>query len=284
MRVLLTGGTGLVGSAVLSALRSAGHDVVAVVRSDASATKVSEAGAHPVIGDLTDRDWLAARLRGVDGAIHTATDNQGPGMDEAVVSAVITAFDGTDNPYVHTGGVWVWGSGSDLTEDAPQQPPAITAWRSGPESTILGSSVRATLIAPGIVYGPGGTGIPQMIANGPTDPDGALVLIGSGDQHWTTVSTADLADLYVRALERSAGHTTYIGATGQNPTVREIGQAFVGPDRTVVPGSPAEAEERLGAGFAEALLLDQQASGAKARTELGWEPTGRSLVEEIAAR
>ncbi|GAB2923556.1 NAD-dependent epimerase/dehydratase family protein [Rhodococcus aerolatus] len=281
MRILLTGGTGLIGSATLTALRTAGHDVVAAVRSQASAETVGAAGAEPLVGDITDVAWLTDALRGVDGAVHLAADNQGPGMDEAVTDAVIAAFGGTDKPYVHTGGAWVWGDSEDITEDDPQSPPAITAWRAGPEAKVLGSTVRATLVAPGIVYGPGGEGITRMLADGPRDDDGALVLIGSGEQHWTTVATTDLAALYLLALERSTGGT-YIGVSGQSPTVRELGLAAVGPDGSVVPGSAEEAAGRLGEGFAEALLLDQQGRGAKARTELGWEPTARSLVDELA--
>lgn len=283
MRVLLTGGTGLIGTATLDALRSAGHDVVAVVRSSSSAARVTDAGATALVGDITDVAWLGEQLGEVDGAIHLAADNQGPGMDEAVTDAAISAFGGTGKPFVHTGGLWVWGNGSDITEDDPQQPPAITAWRAGPEGKLLGSAVKATLIAPGVVYGPGGAGIPMMIKDGPTDDDGALVVLGSGDQHWATVAASDLAELYVIALERSDGHTVYIGAGGDNPTVREIGAAIVGPSGSVVAGSAEQANERVGEMFAEALLLDQQASGSKARVDLGWEPNARSLVEELAA-
>ncbi len=283
MRVLLTGGTGLIGSATLAALRDAGHQVLAAVRSDSSASKVTEGGAEAVVGDITDPAWFGEQLSGVDGAIHLASDNQGPGMDQAVVRAVTAAFGGTDKPYVHTGGVWVWGDGTDIGEDDPQNAPKITAWRSDVEDAVLSSEVKATLIAPGIVYGPGGAGIAEMIKNGPTDENGALVLLGSGDQHWTTVAASDLAELYVLALERSEGHVTYIGAGGDNPTVREIGQAVVGPDGTVTPGSVDEAGSRVGDLFAEALLLDQQASGSKARIDLGWEPNARSLVDELSA-
>lgn len=283
MRVLLTGGTGLIGSPTLDALRSAGHDVLAAVRSGSSAAKVTRAGATAAIGDITDVAWLGEQLGSVDGAIHLAADNDGPGMDEAVTDAVIAAFGGSDKPFVHTGGLWVWGDGSDISEDDPQRPPTITAWRSGPEGKLLAADVQATVIAPGVVYGPGGAGIPMMIKGGPTDESGALVLLGSGDQHWATVAASDLAELYVIALEQSEGHTVYIGAGGQNPTVRAIGEAIVGADGAVVAGTAAEAKERLGDLFAEALLLDQQASGSKARVDLGWEPNARSLLTELAA-
>jgi nucleoside-diphosphate-sugar epimerase len=77
----------------------------------------------------------------------------------------------------------------------------------------------------------------------------------------------------------------YLGVSGDNPTVRELGEAAsrrLGLDGRVMPEDPAALVARLG-GFGEALLLDQQASGEKASRELGWNPSRRSLLEEFAA-
>jgi hypothetical protein len=48
-----------------------------------------------------------------------------------------------------------------------------------------------------------------------------------------------------------------------------------------VPGSDDEARARFGDYFAEVLLLDQGSATAKARDELGWQPTHPSLVSEF---
>ena len=144
MRVVLTGGTGYIGSAVLRQLLEQGHEVTAVVRSDASADIVRGAGAHPALGDLSDVAWFGAVLADADGAIHTA-DLGGAG-DDAVLDAVESAFGGTDRPYLHTGGVWSWGSGAELTEESPLAPPALTAWRAAREARILDADVAAAVI------------------------------------------------------------------------------------------------------------------------------------------
>ena len=74
MRVLLTGATGLIGSAVLAALRSEGHEVVAVVRSAASASRLSSATRCIAldIGRATEpADWLP-HLAGIGAVVNCA--------------------------------------------------------------------------------------------------------------------------------------------------------------------------------------------------------------------
>ncbi len=77
MKILLTGGTGFIGRAVLGRLIEEGHEVTAVVRSESSATKVAQAGATALVGDLFDAGWLIDQLRGHDAAIHTAAGSDG---------------------------------------------------------------------------------------------------------------------------------------------------------------------------------------------------------------
>jgi nucleoside-diphosphate-sugar epimerase len=144
--------------------------------------------------------------------------------------------------------------------------------------------VRSVVIAPGIVHG-SGAGLPALVRSGPRTDDGALQLPGSGDQHWTTVHADDLGRLYVLALERAEAGSYYLGVSGSNPTVREIGEAAdrgAGGEGRVVGSSDEQTEARLGP-LAGALLLDQQSSGAHAKTELGWEPTGPTLVDDLTS-
>jgi len=93
------------------------------------------------------------------------------------------------------------------------------------------------------------------------------------------VHVDDLAVLYRIVLERGEGLGYLIGASGANPTVRELGQALAGPGGFVAEGAEAS-RARLGAAYADALMLDQQATGAKARA-LGWTPVRRGLIEEL---
>jgi nucleoside-diphosphate-sugar epimerase len=288
MDVFLTGGTGLIGSAVLHALLEDGHTVHALARSDRSASILTAAGAAVVRGDVDDPALLAEAARSSDGFIHTAAaaDGKDAERDAALLDAVLPALAGTGKPYVHTSGVWLHGSGT-FDEDSPFAPPALTAWRLPLDARVRAAAadgVRSVLIAPGIVHGRG-LGLPDLVKNGPRTDDGALVLPGSGEQHWTTVHTDDLARLYAAALTDAAPGSYYLGVSGQNPTVREIGEAALrgaGQEPRTVPSTDADTEARLGP-LAGAFALDQQATGARARTELGWKPTGPSLLEDLSS-
>ncbi len=279
MRIVLTGATGYIGSSVLRALVARGHDVIAPVRSEASAATATEAGATAVVGDVTDADWFTPLLQDADAAIHLAASQAGDGaqFDGAVADAVIAAFSGTGKPYVHTGGLWIHGSSDDLTEDTPFNPPALVAWREGVESRLEAADLELSIVEPGIVYGHA-AGIPASLADAPKDADGRLTVVGLGTQHWPTVHVDDVADLYALIVESPSPAGRVLALSGQNPTVAELGEAFAGGP--VAPEGVDASRARLGAAYADALMLDQQGSGTKARS-LGWAPSRAPLLEEI---
>ncbi|MGY1708579.1 NAD(P)H-binding protein [Geodermatophilus sp. SYSU D00758] len=281
MHVFLTGGTGLIGSGVLAALLTDGHHVSALARSDSSAAALQAAGAAVVRGDVTDLEVLAAAARGADGVVHTAST---AAADPGVLDAVLGALAGTGKPYVHTSGVWTYGSGP-LDEDTPFDPAALPAWRLPLDARVRAAAadrIRSVVIAPGIVHGRG-RGLPGVIRSGPRTADGALLLPGSGAQRWTTVHTDDLGRLYALALVRAAAGSYYLGVGGENPTVRQIGAAAdrgAGGSGRVAPSSAEDTAARLGA-LAGPFLLDQHATGRKARAELGWRPAGPALLDDL---
>jgi len=286
MKVILTGATGFVGSHVLADLYEHGHEVTALVRDDAQADTVAARGATPVVVDLYDRPAVARLLGNADGAIHTASpgDATSADLDSAVVDAVTGAFTGTGKPYLQISGLWIYGANPSITEESPVNAPAMVSWKEPIERRVLGATdIRGVVIVSSVAYGDGGGGIPGLLLGSPRDDAGRLVMLGTGQQHWSTVHAADLADFFRRALENESARGRYVIGSGAHPTVAELTQAaaVAAGAPGAVPGSDDEARARLGDYFAEVLLLDQGTDAARARTELGWYPSRPSLSDEF---
>lgn len=286
MRIALTGATGFVGSHILAELQSAGHAVTALVRDDGDAAKISASGAEAVVVDLYDRPAVVKLFCDADGAVHTASpgDATSAALDSAVVDAAIDAFGATGKPYAHISGLWIYGSNMSITEDSPVNAPAMVAWKEPIQRRVLeANGMRGIVVIYGSAYGDGGGGIPGVLLGSPRDDAGNLVMLGTGEQHWVDVHVADLANVFRRVLENDAARGTYVVGNGHRYTLAEITEAAavaVGAPGAV-PGSEAEARARLGDYFAEVLLLDQATEALRARTELGWDPSRPSIVDEF---
>jgi len=286
MKVALTGGTGFIGSHILTELQEHGHQVTALVRDDDQAAVVAERGATPVVADLYDRPAVVSVLGDADAAIHTASpgDDTSANLDGAVADAAIEAFAGTGKPYLHISGIWVYGDNLAISEDSPFNAPALVAWRAAIERRVLDATgMRGVVIVSGAAYGDGGGGVPGVLLGSPRDDAGNLIMVGTGEQHWPAIHAADLADLFRRVLENDAARGYYVVAGESHPTVAELTEAAAAAVGAAgaVPGSDDEARARLGDYFAEVLLLDQATDAARARAELGWKPSHQGLVEEL---
>jgi len=132
------------------------------------------------------------------------------------------------------------------------------------------------------VYGRGG-GLVNLFLQSARE-HGAARMVGDGSNRWTCVHVNDLADLYVRALSAPAGTLLY-AADGPAVTMREIAEAAsraAGADGRVEIVPVEEARKTMGL-FADALALDQQISGERARRLLGWQPQGPTVLEDLAS-
>lgn len=288
MKVLLTGATGYVGSAIATALQFAGHSVIGTARSTATAERLQAAGIQPVPGDLTNSESLVRAAQTVDGVIHAAATNDVhmATVDQQAVAAILQALAGTDKPFVYTSGVWVMGdtAGKTLAEDAPLNPSPIVAWRPAIEAQVLAAAstgVRAVVIRPALVYGRGGGLVAMLVQSG--REHGAVQVVGDGSNHWPLVHVDDLADLYVRALSSAPAGTVLIGANAEPLSLQTIVLAAAqaaGVDNHLHHLSLEEARQGMGL-LADALALDQRVSAERAQTLLGWQPSAPSVLEEL---
>src|SRR4051812_28740185 len=285
MRIFLTGATGYIGSAVAERLRAAGHQLTGLARSDAAAAKLQGVGVQPIRGDFSDPKSVAAAAGQADGAISMATTYD-PSIDGPAVDAMLDALAGSNKPFIYTSGIWSHGDtgGKVVDETSAPKPAALVAWRQAVENRVLAGAkrgIRTTVIRPAIVYGRGG-GIPAGFSESARQ-EGAARYIGTGKNLWPMVHVDDLADLYLLALEKAPPGTLLLGVSGPSRSVSEIAAAAsrgAGAGGRTVATPLEEARKTMGP-YADALVLDQQASGRRAQELLGWKPRRASALEDL---
>lgn len=286
MKILLIGATGYIGSAVAEALLAAGHSVTGLARSPEAEQTLKQRGIAPVAGDLKASLSLPGAVEGCDGVIFAGTTNDGHLDTEAVVT-LLSALKGSNRAFIYTSGIWVLGNTGDtaVDETAPLHPPPIVSWRPEVERVVLEAAnegVRTIVIRPAIVYGRG-QGLPGLYIQS-ANQYGSAHYIGDGENRWPMVEVEDLASLYVLALEKAPAGSLYHGVDGPSFKTRDIAEAAsFGADAggKVAPWPVPDAQERMGVYLVDALLLDQNVSGEKAKQELGWAPRGVSVVQDL---
>lgn len=293
MRIFLTGATGYIGSAVLDALIRAGHEVTALVRDGEKANRVTERGAHPVVGDLANAASFIDAAYGHHVYIHTALDSsaRGPEIDRMAIDTLLACArrPTTARPpvggrvFIYTSGVWMIGASAEATaEDAPIEPAAFSAWRAPHERVVLeaaGPTLRTVVVRPGIVYG-GARGIVSDLFKDAAN--GLVRVIGSGENHWALVYDRDLADLYARLAAHADATGLYHATDEGDERVNEIVEAIAShvnmrPDVRHVPLDEARAKQ---GSYAAALALDQLVRSPRARA-IGWTPALRSVSGNV---
>jgi nucleoside-diphosphate-sugar epimerase len=293
MRVFVTGATGFIGSAVVRELLDAGHEVVGLARSDASAEALRAAGAAAHPGDLTDPDALRAAAGGADGAIHTAFvhDFSPAGraaameVDRAAIAAMGEAFAGSDRPLVVTSGTAGLSLGRPATEDDVPADPA--AGRHPAEQLTLALAERgvrsSVLRLPPSVHGEGDLHgfVPQLVAIAREAESSATV--GDGANRWAAVHRLDAARLFRLALEGAPASSRLHGVAEEGVPAHAMAAAIgrqLGVPVTSV--SPEEAADRF-TWLAPFWAMDVPASSAHTRTLLGWDPVGPTLLADLDA-
>ncbi|MEU9921761.1 NAD-dependent epimerase/dehydratase family protein [Streptomyces griseoluteus] len=273
MKVFLTGGSGYIGKATISALVAHGHTVEALARGDRAAETVSSVGATPVRGGLGDLGVLNAAAARAEAVVHLAQADTGA-EDLAAATAMQDGI-GTGT-YVHTGGAWVYGDTRGIADEtAPWNPPGLVDWRKPVEDTVLQRAQqggRPVVVQPGLLYG-GENRLIDVFYTVPGKKAGFIPFIGDGSNRWALVHVEDVAALYVAALKARPG-SVYVGVGGVNPTAREVSLAVaasVGLNGKVGSITLEQARRQMGP-VADAFALDQQLTPARAETELGWKP------------
>jgi nucleoside-diphosphate-sugar epimerase len=290
MRIFVTGASGWIGSAVAKELLSAGHQVVGLARSDASAEKVAALGAEVRRGELDDIEGLRAAAAESEGVVHLGYNHDFSDMpgaartDRAAIAAMGEALEGTGAPLVMASGTLGLNPGHVGTEDDHPDPAAHP--RVANAAFALGLADRGVRpivarFAP-TVHGPGDYGFIAVLA-GVAREKGVSAYIGDGTNRWPAVHRLDAARLVALAVDH-APPATVIHATAEDGVpAREIAEAI---GRSLDVGATSIAPEDAAAHFGWIggfFAADAPASSAKTRELLGWEPTHPTLIEDLDA-
>ncbi|MFD1873340.1 SDR family oxidoreductase [Hymenobacter bucti] len=286
MKVFVTGASGFVGSAVVQELRQAGHQVLGLARSEASAQALVAAGAEVLQGDLTDLESLKRGAAAADGVIHLAYNHDFSQYEAAAttetsaIEAMGSVLAGSDRPLVVTSGFAGFAPGRLATEE--DTPTATVRTSEQAALALVPQGVRAMVVRlAASVHDAGDHGfVPYLI--GLARQKGEAAYLGDGQNRWPAVHRLDAARLFRLALEQGVAGARYHGVGDEGIAFRDlaatIGQHLGVP---VVSKSAAEAAEHFG-WMARFAGLDMAASGALTQQRLGWQPAHPSLLADLA--
>ena len=284
MKVLVTGATGYIGSAVVEELANHGHHILAFLR--AGKQVPPHANVEAVYGDVRDSASLSAAVRKSEAVIHTAA-SMGPDMpqvDQAAVDVILKTSAEGKQRFIFTSGIWVLGNtgAKPADENTPLHPIHLVAWRVQHEEQVIAAakSFPTAVIRPAMVYGRG-RGIPAMFFQTVSEK-GAVTVVGNGENHWPMVHVDDLAVLYRLILEKAESGAVIHGATGETLKVKQMAEAAA--KGAGVPGKvnywPVDHARGVLGPFADALVLDQDIISNVA-PKLGWKPRTTGVLEEL---
>lgn len=293
MKVAVTGASGLVGSALVPALRDAGHDVVRLVRRPPAGP--DEVGWDPAAGTID-----AAGLEGVDAVVHLAGENIGQRWTDsarerirrsrvdgtALVARTLAGLERRPSVLVHASAIGFYGSGEEpATESSPRgtgfQADVVEAWEAAAQpARDAGIRVVALRQAPIVAQHDGF--VERMLLPFKLGLGGR---VGSGTQWWSWLALPDAVRAYLFVLDSDLAGPVNVAAPGalrNEDFVRALGHAVHRP--TIFP-LPAFAVRLAFGAMGEEMLLGGRRMLAERLAEAGFgfehpelEPYLRSIL------
>lgn len=292
MKVFITGVNGYIGGTIANLLINKGYEVAGLVRRPELIAPLAKLGIKAIAGSIDNAPILQTAAAEADAVIHTASH-----IDPYSIDVLLDTLKGTGKALIHTSGSSIlgrkeYGAASSFvyTEDYPVAPRVERVAWTGINNHVLQAAtagIRTIVIIPTMVYGVG-TGLhkdsiqlPLIWKNAVANGKG--IYVEKGESIWSNVHVADLAELYLKALEKAPAGSAFYAENGE-ASFKEIAAAMsrkLGVQETLSL-SMNKAISLFGADMAHyGLASNSRASSEKARQMLGWQPSINGIFDYI---
>lgn len=283
MKVLVLGGSGLIGLAVVTELVNHRYEVLALSRSEPAADSLRQIRANVLSGDLcAPQDWATAvtRVEAIIQLAITFTDDAGA-VEQKMFTALTQTLAAAKSKIrlINTGSVWLYGATGDNPADDSAaagtqfHPIANFAWAVNNGKALLASPQFLTaVIHPAMVYHQTGGAFAGYIARG--QDHSPIKIWGSSATRWPLVHRDDLAVAYRLLLEQPT-LTGHFNASARIEVRADVIAAAIAKKYRSPRGSmilPAAAVLKKYGRWAVGPMLDQQMMSSRLPNLCNWRP------------
>jgi NADH dehydrogenase len=226
MKVLVTGGTGFVGTHLVNRLLNRGHQVAVLARDPRRTRNRYNRPVETVPGDVLEPESLSAAAEGRDAVVHLVGIIHEEGSQtfdrmhrEAAENAIAAAERAGARRYLHM-------SAMGASESSPSE---YGRTKAAGEKAVRASKLAWTIVRPSIIFGPG-DGFVSLLATIVRKNPGFIPVIGPGTTRFQPVSIYDVTRVFADALDKpeTAGKSYEVGGPDVvtlNDIYREIAAA-----------------------------------------------------------